>query len=106
AKEITWKNNTNNREIQFKTLPQLCAQILDNIKTLSLPAQTIKDVESIIHTIKGHSTKNKKTNSATGTPQTGGTSSPATNTTNPAPAANRTIGTPISVPNPTITPID
>jgi len=105
AKEITWKNNTNNREIQFKALPQLCAQILDNIKTLSLPAQTIKDVESIIHTIKGHSAKTKKTSPATGTPTSGGTSNPATNTINPPPATGRSIGTPVSVPNPTITPI-
>jgi predicted YcjX-like family ATPase len=60
AKFITYKTETNTREITFKPIDKLCTAILDNVKTLDVPQQTINDVASIVTKIHGNSRKSTK----------------------------------------------
>jgi hypothetical protein len=113
TKYTTWKSATNNREIAFHPINKLCTQILDNVKTLNIPQQTIDDVAAIVHKIHGNSSQlNKESNTTTpttstptgGTPTpTGGGSTPTTSVTQ-APASDKTIGTPTPLPNPIVIP--
>jgi hypothetical protein len=104
TKYTTWKSATNNREVAFKPVNKLCTQILDHVKTLNLPQQTIDDVAFIVHKIHGNSSKLNKvsgtTTTTTGT-TTGGTNTPTTSVTQ-APPSEKIIGSPIPIPNPII----
>lgn len=67
SKFITYKADTNTREITFKPIDKLCTAILDNVKTLNVPQQTIDDVSAIVTKIHGNSRKTTKTDVAKAT---------------------------------------
>jgi hypothetical protein len=109
AKYTTWKSATNNREIAFEPIDKLCTSILDSVKTLNIPKQTIDDVSSIVHKIHGSSAKLKKASSSTTTTTTTGGTTPhtgggTTTSTTQTPASDKTIGTPVPLPNPIVIP--
>jgi hypothetical protein len=108
TKYTTWKSATNNREIAFKPVSKLCTQILDNVKALTIPQQTIDDVTAIVHKIQGYSNKLNKTASPTTptgtTPTGGGTPNPTGGNSTQAPSSDRPIGTPVPLPNPIVIP--
>jgi len=109
VKYTTWKSATNNREIAFEPIDKLCTNILDSVKTLNIPKQTMDDVASIVHKIHGSSAKLKKaSSSSTGTTPTGGTTpntgGGTTTSTTETPSSDKTIGTPIPLPNPIVIP--
>jgi len=109
TKYTTWKSATNNREIAFEPIDKLCTNILDSVKTLSIPKQTIDDVSSIVHKIHGTTAKLKKANSSTtGTTPPGGTTpntgDGSTNSTTQTSSSDKTIGTPVPLPNPIVIP--
>ena len=60
GKFITYKADTNTREITFKPIDKLCTAILDNVKTLNVAQQTIDDVSALVTKIHGNSRKTTK----------------------------------------------
>lgn len=55
-----YKTNTNERELVFAPLKKLNIAISDNLKSLSIPQQTIDDVTAIISKITGNGGKSAK----------------------------------------------
>lgn len=78
TKFITYKADTNTREITFKPIDKLCTAILDNVKTLNVAQQTIDDVSALVTKIHGNSSKTKKTSASR--------LAPPTNPNDPAPS--------------------
>ena len=54
---VTYKNDTNLREIGYKPVDKLVTAVLDNVKTLNVPQQTIDDCAALVKKIHGD-TKN------------------------------------------------
>ncbi len=55
TKFTTYKNDTNARQLAFKPIDKLVTAILDNVKTLNVPQQTIDDLSAIVKKIHGDS---------------------------------------------------
>lgn len=55
AKYVVYKADTNTREIAFKAIDKLCTAIVDNLKTLNIPQQTIDDAFAISKKVHGSS---------------------------------------------------
>ena len=53
---VTYKNDTNTRELAYKPIDKLTTAILDNVKTLNVPQQTIDDCASLVKKIHGDAT--------------------------------------------------
>ena len=57
AAYTTYKAATNAREIAFEPISKLATQVSDNVKTLSIPTQTVDDVTFIVSKIHGNASK-------------------------------------------------
>lgn len=53
----TYKAATNDREIAFEPISKLATHVSDNVKTLSIPIQTVDDVTFIVAKIHNNSSK-------------------------------------------------
>lgn len=67
AKYTTYKTDTNAREIAFEPIDKTCTSILNNIKTLDVPQQTIDDVSALVSKIHGERRKTTKSDAGKST---------------------------------------